>query len=88
VPAARRFCVTYVGSVIPDVKYARNDGVNIAYQVWGEGDRDLLIVMGLISHLDVFSLNADMRRWFERLDCRGSGLIGRRRASNADRADR
>ena len=36
-------------------RYARSsDGVHIAYQVLGEGERDIVFVPGLISHLDLW----------------------------------
>jgi pimeloyl-ACP methyl ester carboxylesterase/DNA-binding SARP family transcriptional activator len=39
----------------PPVRYARTpDGVNVAYQVAGDGPVDLLIVPGFIGHLDVW----------------------------------
>lgn len=39
---------------VPETRYVeRPDGVSIAYQVVGEGPRDLLYVPGFISHLDL-----------------------------------
>ncbi len=35
-----------------DVSYARSGSVNIAYQVTGEGEFDLVVVSGFVSHLD------------------------------------
>jgi DNA-binding SARP family transcriptional activator/pimeloyl-ACP methyl ester carboxylesterase/class 3 adenylate cyclase len=41
--------------VPPPVRYARTeDGVNIAYQVVGDGPLDLIIVPGYVSHLDTW----------------------------------
>lgn len=38
----------------PDTRYARAvDGVNIAYQVFGEGPRDLVLVPGWIFHIEL-----------------------------------
>jgi pimeloyl-ACP methyl ester carboxylesterase len=37
----------------PVVRYARSGDVNVAYQVTGEGPRDLVLVAGFISHLDL-----------------------------------
>ena len=37
--------------VEPDIQYARNDGVAIAYQVVGDADRDLVFVPDFISNL-------------------------------------
>jgi hypothetical protein len=37
----------------PEVRYARNGDVNIAFQVVGSGPIDLLYIPGWISHLDL-----------------------------------
>lgn len=37
----------------PEVEYARSGGTSIAYQVLGEGSRDLVFVPGFVSHLDL-----------------------------------
>jgi pimeloyl-ACP methyl ester carboxylesterase len=37
----------------PKTSYAKRDGVNIAYQVLGDGPLDLVYVPGFISHLDL-----------------------------------
>jgi class 3 adenylate cyclase/pimeloyl-ACP methyl ester carboxylesterase len=38
--------------VFPETRYAKKDGVHIAYQVVGEGDLDLLLVSTWFSHLE------------------------------------
>jgi len=38
----------------PNVQYAQNAGINIAYQVFGSGPRDLVLVCGTMSYLDLF----------------------------------
>lgn len=38
----------------PDVRYAQNAGISIAYQVFGGGPRDLLFVCGTMSHLELW----------------------------------
>src|SRR5262249_20406873 len=40
------------GAVKPDVLYARNGDVSLAYQVVGSGARDLLLVSGYVSNLE------------------------------------
>src|SRR5579871_3846955 len=35
-------------------KYARNGDVHIAYRVFGEGPRDIILVPGTISHVELF----------------------------------
>jgi pimeloyl-ACP methyl ester carboxylesterase len=37
---------------IPETRYAESDGLSIAYQVFGSGAQDLLIVPGIISHAE------------------------------------
>ena len=39
---------------LPEVRYARNGEVNIAFQVVGSGPVDLLYIPGWISHLDLY----------------------------------
>ena len=36
----------------PETRYAKSGDVNIAYQVTGEGPRDLVLVPGWVSHLE------------------------------------
>ncbi|MFL6206293.1 MAG: alpha/beta fold hydrolase [Acidimicrobiales bacterium] len=38
----------------PDVRYAQNAGISIAYQVFGSGPRDLVFVCGTMSHLELW----------------------------------
>jgi pimeloyl-ACP methyl ester carboxylesterase len=72
--------------VAPETNYARSGDVNIAYQVVGEGPRDLVVVPGWISNIDVFWEEPRVARFFERLasfsrlilfDKRGTGLSDR-----------
>jgi pimeloyl-ACP methyl ester carboxylesterase/class 3 adenylate cyclase len=37
---------------MPETRYAESDGLSIAYQVFGRGAQDLLIVPGIVSHLE------------------------------------
>ena len=39
---------------VPEVRYARSGDINIAYQIVGTGNIDLVFVMGWVSHLDWF----------------------------------
>lgn len=71
-------------SVPPKTQYATSaDGVNIAYQVIGEGPLDLVFVMGWVSHLEYFWREPSFARFLLRLssfsrlilfDKRGTGL--------------
>jgi class 3 adenylate cyclase/alpha-beta hydrolase superfamily lysophospholipase len=60
--------------------------VHVAYQVMGEGDRDLVLVQGFVSHLDLQWENPGMAQFLQRLasfnrlimfDKRGTGLSDR-----------
>ncbi len=70
----------------PETRYARSGDVNIAYQVAGDGPRDLVVVPGWISNIDLFWEEPRVARFFERLasfsrlilfDKRGTGLSDR-----------
>jgi pimeloyl-ACP methyl ester carboxylesterase len=70
----------------PETRYARSGDVNIAYQVVGEGPRDLVLVPGWISNVEVFWEEPSVVRFLERLasfsrlilfDKRGTGLSDR-----------
>ncbi len=80
------------------VEYAQNDGVHLAYRVFGEGDLDLVLVHGFISHLDLEWENPAVARFLRELasfarviqfDKRGTGLSDRSAglASLEDRMD-
>ena len=67
----------------PETRYARSDGLNIAYQVVGEGPVDLVYVPGWVSHVELAWELPDLARGFERLasfsrlilfDKRGTGM--------------
>jgi len=72
---------------VPDTRYVRTpDGVHIAYQVVGEGPIDIVLVMGLLWHLEFQWTDPDLARCLARLasmgrlimfDKRGSGLSDR-----------
>ncbi len=67
----------------PETRYARHDGVNIAYQVTGEGKVDLAFVPGWVSHIEYAWEEPSFAPFLERmsrfsrlilLDRRGTGL--------------
>src|SRR5665213_161502 len=75
------------GDSVPDVRYARSGGVAVAYQVVGEGPRELVFVPFLSSLIALWELPA-MRMFFDRLSAetrltvlnpRGMGLSDRPR---------
>ena len=52
----------------PSTQYARRpDGVHIAYQVFGEGPRDLVYVPGFVSHVELMWGEPGFVRFMERL---------------------
>jgi len=70
----------------PDIHYARNGDVAIAYQVVGSGERDLVYVHGFVSNLVYAWESPYWREFYERLgrsfrlilfDKRGTGLSDR-----------
>jgi pimeloyl-ACP methyl ester carboxylesterase len=73
----------------PETRYAQSGDVNIAYQVTGEGTRDLVYVPGWVSNVEMMWEEPAMARFLDRLasfsrlilfDKRGTGLSDR--ASN------
>ncbi|MGH8948836.1 MAG: adenylate/guanylate cyclase domain-containing protein, partial [Acidimicrobiia bacterium] len=67
----------------PVTRYAQNDGINIAYQVVGEGDLDLLLIDTWVHHVEAVWDVPDFARFLRRLgsfgrlihfDRRGTGL--------------
>jgi pimeloyl-ACP methyl ester carboxylesterase len=70
----------------PETEYARSGGVNIAYQVTGEGPRDLVYVPGWVSNIELMWEEPAMAHFLGRLashsrlilfDKRGTGLSDR-----------
>jgi class 3 adenylate cyclase len=68
---------------MPETKYARSGDVHIAYQVFGEGDLDLVLVNGFTTHVELVWEHEPARHFLEGLgsfarvinfDRRGSGL--------------
>jgi len=69
--------------MVPETRYAKSGGVNIAYQVVGDGPFDLVYVPGWVSHVELAWELPDLARGFERLasisrlilfDKRGTGM--------------
>ena len=71
----------------PETRYAKaDDGVHIAYQVFGAGPIDLVVIPGFISHLDLVWEDPDLAAALRRLgsfarviifDKRGTGMSDR-----------
>lgn len=71
---------------LPETRYARSGNVSIAYQVMGDGPIDLIIIPGLLSHIEFFHELAGYTDFLRRLaafarvisfDKRGQGLSDR-----------
>jgi DNA-binding SARP family transcriptional activator/pimeloyl-ACP methyl ester carboxylesterase len=73
---------------VPQTRYAlTDDGVHIAYQVLGQGDRDIVFVPGLMSHLDLVWEDADTARFYQRLATLGRLILFDKRDTGlSDRA--
>ena len=72
--------------MIPETRYTKIGDINIAYQVVGNGAKDLVLVPGWISNIDVFWEEPSMVRFLNKLasfsrlilfDKRGTGLSDR-----------
>lgn len=73
-------------SLVPEVKFTRSGSVDLAYQVFGDGPLDILVMIGWVSHLEVLWELPGCRRFLERyagmgrvavFDKRGTGLSDR-----------
>ena len=72
---------------MPETRYSRSaDGVHIAYQVLGDGDLDIVLSLGFVSHLEHSWEDPAMARFLRRLasfsrlivfDKRGTGMSDR-----------
>src|ERR1700730_6435303 len=70
----------------PDTRYARSGGVNIAYQVLGEGPRDLVFVPGWVSNIEIFWEEPALARFLTRLaSCSRLILFDKRGPGPSDR---
>ena len=52
---------------LPETRYAQREGSNIGYQVFGDGDVDLVFVPGLLSQIDLIWTLPASARFFEHL---------------------
>jgi len=70
----------------PTTRYAKSEGIHVAYQEFGDGPINLVFVPGFVSHMDNYWTHPGVVRWFDRLgsfarvvmfDKRGTGLSDR-----------
>jgi pimeloyl-ACP methyl ester carboxylesterase len=82
----RRRTVIHLVAAATDTAYARASGVNIAYQVLGEGATDLVFIPGFVSGVELVWEEPSVARFFRRLtsfarliifDKRGQGMSDR-----------
>ena len=52
---------------LPATRYAQSGDVNVAYQTMGEGPIDLIIVPGIVSHVEFAHEFPGYTRWLRRL---------------------
>jgi pimeloyl-ACP methyl ester carboxylesterase len=73
-------------STLPSTRYAKSGNVHVAYQVFGEGNIDLVFVPGFISNIENYWEEPSFARWLRKLtgfarvitfDKRGTGLSDR-----------
>jgi pimeloyl-ACP methyl ester carboxylesterase len=72
--------------MVPEIRYAKSGDVNVAYQVFGQGPLDLVIIPGWASNIEIFWEEPAVVRFLTRLasfsrvilfDKRGTGLSDR-----------
>jgi pimeloyl-ACP methyl ester carboxylesterase/class 3 adenylate cyclase len=70
----------------PEIRYAKSGDVHIAYQVFGQGPDNLIVIPGFISHIEHIWDSPDQAVWFNHVarrarvvmfDKRGTGLSDR-----------
>jgi pimeloyl-ACP methyl ester carboxylesterase len=73
-------------STLPRTRYAMSGNVHVAYQVFGEGQIDLVFFPGFVSNIEVYWEEPSFARWLRKLaafarvitfDKRGTGLSDR-----------
>ena len=64
------------GQDAPPIRYAQSDdGVHLAYQVLGQGERDIVFVPGLMSHLELLWEDPETAGFFRRLATLGRLIL-------------
>jgi pimeloyl-ACP methyl ester carboxylesterase/DNA-binding winged helix-turn-helix (wHTH) protein/class 3 adenylate cyclase len=85
-PSTPSLTANLLPTSVPETRYVENGDVNIAYQVVGAGDLDIVFVMGWVSHLEYFWKHHSFASFLNRLasfsrlilfDKRGTGLSDR-----------
>ena len=58
--------------VTPEIRYAKSGDVHIAYQVFGQGPVDLVVIPGFISNIEHYWDWPDLARSLNHLGSRGA----------------
>jgi hypothetical protein len=58
-------------ATIPETRFVRSGGVDLAYQIFGSGPRDVLAIAGWISHLEAMWELPEFARFLDRLGTMG-----------------
>ncbi len=67
----------------PTTRYAKSEGVHVAYQEFGDGPANVVVVPGFVSHIENYWTHPDFTLWLDQLgsfarvvmfDKRGTGL--------------
>ena len=51
----------------PETRFTRSGDVDIAYQIFGEGKRDIVMTMGWVTHLEVMWELPELAYFLERV---------------------
>jgi len=72
--------------MLPTTRYAKSGDIHVAYQVFGDGDIDLVFFPGFVSNIEIYWEEPHFARWLRKLasfsrvitfDKRGTGLSDR-----------
>ena len=73
-------------SALPSTRYAKSGNVHVAYQIFGEGEIDLVFFPGFVSNIETYWEEPSFAHWLNKLaslarvvtfDKRGTGLSDR-----------
>ena len=52
---------------VPTTRYAKSEGIHVAYQEFGDGPVNLVFVPGFVSHIEHYWTHPSAVRWLDRL---------------------
>jgi pimeloyl-ACP methyl ester carboxylesterase/AraC-like DNA-binding protein len=68
-------CRIYSKAMGTDIRYAVNEGVNIAYRMYGEGEKVIIVIAGWVSNIDEYHLIPGLSEWIAELMKRGRVIL-------------